>query len=646
MVAGGLVIRQHSARIAAPAVIAVVLAVAGLALVAVFGESGALGDVAVQAAAGGIVAAGLLVSLGRWIWSRDGDAQGVDADTGATAGGVMTATKQLRAAGPVHDRTDEGATGPVADPDHAPDFTASPGSNSGPGTGHPSPDGSAVDGPALDGPALDGPALDGPAFGGPALDGPGLDGAGADGPGFDGCEVDGPGSEGAAPAGRGSVDDLTAAVLHHSLELVDQQLVLLDQLEAGEQDPARLELLFSVDHLATRIRRHAENLLIVAGVPEGSTAGGVAGDGGEPVRMIDTLRAAVGQVEDYRAVVAHRVADTTLAASTSQDLARLVAELIDNACAASPEGAAVDIKGIPQPDGCYLLAVVDHGRGLSPAQIEQVNRGLADPALADGASEQSIGLAVVGLLARRHGIGVELASPTGSGITALVLIPASELLSPADMAAATPGKLSPPPPTSPRFPVPPAAEQRSSDGAPSPTPGQVPAPGVLADGRDRPGHQDLPDHQGNHDHPVAPPVEPAPEPIRDPVARLRGDGPVAPLPSRAAAAAGPPARLADALPTGDRFDAGVASLLAPAEDPAGATTPEAHGRTASGLVRRTRSSAPVPSAPGEHRTVAASRRSPEEKRAMYGRYRRGRHRTMPHPSNPSSPHPSDPGAAS
>jgi len=216
--------------------------------------------------------------------------------------------------------------------------------------------------------------------------------------------------------------------------LLSRQLDFITKLESDEADPGILGHLFQLDHLATRMRRNAESLLVLAGneSPRKWTA---------PVRITDLIRAAVSEVEDYQRVVMQVVQPITIVGTAAADLAHLLAELIENGLLFSPADETVEIRGLTQPAG-YTLAVIDQGLGMRPDEIARANRRLAGAESFTVAPSRYLGHYVAGRLAVRHNIFVRLQPSAGTGITATVHVPAS-------LAAATGGgtpPLLPPPP--------------------------------------------------------------------------------------------------------------------------------------------------------------------------------------------------------
>jgi signal transduction histidine kinase len=214
--------------------------------------------------------------------------------------------------------------------------------------------------------------------------------------------------------------------------LLGRQLDFITELENRETDPTALANLFRLDHLATRMRRNAESLLVLAGVePPRQWAA--------PVSLTDVIRAALGEVEDYQQVVVRDVEPATVGGAAATDLAHILAELIENAIVFSRPHQTVDIRGRALPDG-YALAVIDEGTGMPRTEIEAANRRLAGAESFSVAPSKYLGHYVAGHLALRHGMRAHLESPTGTGITAVIVIPPRLL---ADEAAGVPQPTAP-----------------------------------------------------------------------------------------------------------------------------------------------------------------------------------------------------------
>ena len=229
---------------------------------------------------------------------------------------------------------------------------------------------------------------------------------------------------------RQSISDLLHNLARRSQGLVDRQLELIDELERAEVDPDRLDELFRMDHLATRMRRNVENLIVLSGVDQRRRWS-------ESVPLRDVVEAAVGEVEEYSRVLVAGIDDLTLSGQAASDVAHLLAELVENATSFSSPTTRVQVSGGPAGSG-YVVEIVDHGIGMSDADLVEANRRLAAPDAADIAVSRMMGFHVVGRLAARHGIRVQLRHGWFGGIAALVLLPAVLLGSAGGRPAMTP----------------------------------------------------------------------------------------------------------------------------------------------------------------------------------------------------------------
>jgi signal transduction histidine kinase len=197
--------------------------------------------------------------------------------------------------------------------------------------------------------------------------------------------------------------------------LLQRQLEFITELESGETDPEILANLFRLDHLATRMRRNAESLLVLAGVerPRPWAA---------PVSGRDLVRAALSEVEDFRRVTAIRVSPADVAGAAASDLAHALAELIENALIHSPHGAGVEVLGAPGGES-YRLAIVDNGPGMTPADLARANARLSGTESYTVAPSRYLGHYVAGRLAARHGVRVWLQPSPVQGVTAVLDFP-------------------------------------------------------------------------------------------------------------------------------------------------------------------------------------------------------------------------------
>lgn len=511
---------------------------------------------------------------------------------------------------------------------------------------------------------------------------------------------------------RQGLSDLVVNLARRNQSLLDRQIEVIDRLEHEEEDPDQLQELFNLDHLATRMRRNAESLLVVAGAEPARRRGG-------PVEVADALRVAMSEIEDYRHVKLTSVEDAKIGAQSAVDLAHLFSELLENATQFSPPESPVEVTGVRHPDGSYLISCVDHGIGMTTEQLTNSNELLQNPPELGLGLTRSLGFIVIGRLAARLGVQVELTHTPSGGITAIADIPITVLadagfsvsvteattgdpvapliddvpalagdapVSMSDFAAfddpvidaqptsetgiaeaaltidhaeeawtppAMPERdataftsapeqpLAPIDPSAPAFddptpfadtsPAPivgaPTAAAAMAEVEPPPATPPMPAPPepTIVDGADL-GQSETPasdalakllgvtpsNFDGPHAAPISMPASPS-DPAanffarqNDPAPRLEPEIPwEAPVFNT-----DPPAKLAEAIPTGESFDSGMESLLAPETS-----------RTAAGLVKRDRTKNHAPESEG--RRVASSVRSPDEIRSMLSRYRSG-----------------------
>jgi hypothetical protein len=223
------------------------------------------------------------------------------------------------------------------------------------------------------------------------------------------------------PAGPADEDgDLLYRVLGglamRDLTLVESLLQVVEKLESNEDNPSQLELLFRIDHLATRMRRNSENLLVLAGHdPQGREL--------EPVPLLDVARAAVSEITDYSRAQISPLPDIEVMGVVADDLSHILAELLENATSKSPESAAVVIRAERTGDGTMVISVEDSGIGIPPDQLAALNARLSRAPVVDPAVTRHMGLYVVGRLAQRHGIRIQLRERPYGGIIAHVVTP-------------------------------------------------------------------------------------------------------------------------------------------------------------------------------------------------------------------------------
>jgi signal transduction histidine kinase len=256
---------------------------------------------------------------------------------------------------------------------------------------------------------------------------------------------------------RRFTSDLLVNLARRNQSLLYRQLGLINQLEDQEKDPDALADLFRLDHLATRIRRNAESLLVLSGEEPPRTWG-------RPVALVDVVRAAIAETEDLDRVVFAVDERLAVFGNAVADLTHLVAELVENAVHFSPPEASVIIRTRPylQAPGAHVLTVEDWGVGMRPEELAAANDLLVSPRDVDLSVSQRLGLHVVARLARRHGIEVSLTPTPGCGVTAAVVLPAS-LFSDEAEPAELPGPAEQPAPVE-RAAVPPALHGQGRNG--------------------------------------------------------------------------------------------------------------------------------------------------------------------------------------
>ena len=216
---------------------------------------------------------------------------------------------------------------------------------------------------------------------------------------------------------REGIGEVFRNLARRSQSLLHRQLALLDRMERRTEDPQELGDLFRLDHLTTRMRRHAESLIILSGQ---SPARGWR----NPVPFVDVIRAAVAEVEDYTRVSVISADDTGLAGPAVGDVIHMTAELIENATIYSPPNTPVVIQGGIVGHG-FAMEIEDRGLGMSDEKLAEANNQLAEPVPFDPANTDQLGLLVAGQLARRHDIQITLRRNPYGGTTAIVLIPHS-----------------------------------------------------------------------------------------------------------------------------------------------------------------------------------------------------------------------------
>ncbi|MFC9328131.1 nitrate- and nitrite sensing domain-containing protein [Kitasatospora sp. NPDC057015] len=404
---------------------------------------------------------------------------------------------------------------------------------------------------------------------------------------------------------RRGVSAVFVNLARRSQVLLHRQLTLLDTMERRTEDPAELEDLFRLDHLTTRMRRHAEGLIILSGGSPGRAWR-------KPVRMVDVVRAAVGEVEDYARVIVRPFPGTGLLGSAVADVTHLIAELVENAAVFSPPQTQVTVQGEVVAHG-FALEIDDRGLGLSSQALAEINQRLAVEQEFDLADTDRLGLFVVSRLARRHGIRVHLRPSPYGGTTAVVLIPRELLAEAPDAMSEQPAA---PAPVQARATAPAGARRGQRELVAVPALADSGPHGRHA-GPDAPDEEDAAGRRGGPRPSVA-------EPAREPggLPRRRASGPVlVPSPSAEASGRGRHRR-ADGLTESEAQ--GLVDVAPAAEPPAAGLLPR-RVRQANLAPQLKEAAQRRPgagaAAPGE--SEAARERSPEEARATFSSFQRG-----------------------
>ena len=480
---------------------------------------------------------------------------------------------------------------------------------------------------------------------------------------------------------RTSVSAMFLNLARRSQTLVDRMISQLDEIERHEEDPKRLSRMFVLDHLATRMRRNDENLLVLAGADSSPPRS-------EDAPVVDALRAAQSEVEHYARIEFGTVdADVSVVANAVNDVVRLVAELFDNATRFSPPDSAVVCEARRLGDQ-MIIQIEDRGVGMSQDQVSRLNNWLATPPAVEVTTFRKMGLAVVARLASRHQIRVELRCDPNYGTIAYVALPRSILILPRSRmrgfdapAARAPlpveqAPAAPPPVPARHLGQLPRRPASVAHHAPPPRRDQrQPADPPARGGYDRPSstagngqasygevHQiDLPvagrplyeltaQHSPTGTVPPAPPsaATPAPEatielPIfkemeavwfrshgsldlgRQADAPSAGRYPSAPPPAHPVApAARPPAEsYSTTYDSGSEEESWRTAADSGWRAAAAAAQPQAAGSTSSGLPRRVPQAQLVPGSVETPAAGASQRRSPEEVRGLLSAYHRG-----------------------
>ncbi|WP_410570832.1 sensor histidine kinase [Amycolatopsis sp. cmx-4-61] len=220
----------------------------------------------------------------------------------------------------------------------------------------------------------------------------------------------------AAPSGEGVLAEICASVALRDLNLLDQLLARLEELEAGEEDHHRLAELYQLDHLATRLRRNAENLRVLAGQD-------TADDAARATSLLDLMREAMSSINHYARITIGRVVNLGVVGFAAEDLGRVLAELFDNAANQSSPSSPVHVSAHLTEQGSVLVRIEDEGIGIPADRIGDLNARLEAGGDLDDAAARHMGLAVVARLAARHGVTVRLDRRSPHGTVATVLLP-------------------------------------------------------------------------------------------------------------------------------------------------------------------------------------------------------------------------------
>ncbi|MEW2377950.1 nitrate- and nitrite sensing domain-containing protein [Micromonospora sp. NPDC047812] len=430
---------------------------------------------------------------------------------------------------------------------------------------------------------------------------------------------------------RRNVRDVFLSLARRTQALVHRQLTLLDAMERREHDAEELEDLFRVDHLATRMRRNAENLILLSGSTPGRAWR-------RNVPMVDVVRGAVAEVEDYTRVNVLPLGAVSLTGRAVGDVIHLLAELIENGLSFSPPHTSVEVRGQMVANG-FAIEVEDRGLGMSEEDLAAANHRIVDQSELNLANASRLGLYVVSRLTERHGVRVQLKESAYGGTTAVVLIPA-ELVTVDDEDPSTSGGFraglpaagpaagasgQAPPAAEPPLATAPVALAEPLTSRPRSAPdADAPAAGDADDGGA------LPTRSRGRSLPTTGPALDARLPVRP-----RGgpeqyalDGPTFPTGLPTAAARPAPAQTPDAAePAAPEADAGSTATGGPAS-----TARQVTARTDSGLPVRVRQASIVPelrddpAAGGDDDGDDDAVRPPEQVRRMMSSYQTGTRR--------------------
>src|SRR5690349_552132 len=268
---------------------------------------------------------------------------------------------------------------------------------------------------------------------------------------------------------RGKLSEMFTELSGRGQTLMEHQIRLIDELGQTELDADRRASLVTMNHLATRMRRYSQNLLVLAGHE-------LPARWNHPVMLADVIRAAVAQTGEYERVSVSAHPDIAVSGPAVIDVVHLIAELAENAASLSAADTPVDISGRALVTGGVLIEVTDQGVGMNPDMMAQANWRLENPPQVDVAISRNMGLFVVGKLAMRHGVKVRLQPAATGGLTALVWLPDAVIVLPEAGGAASPGPAEP--------------DTMASSTRPAPTPEDVQT--LQPAGPDLPATPDLP----------------------------------------------------------------------------------------------------------------------------------------------------------
>jgi signal transduction histidine kinase len=216
---------------------------------------------------------------------------------------------------------------------------------------------------------------------------------------------------------RSSISEMFVNVARRDQVLLNRQLASIDEMERTEDNPNTLTRLFALDHLATRMRRNSESLLVLAGIDTGRRLR-------RPMPLSDVIRTASSEIELYERVQLELDADPAMVGHSALTAAHLFAELLENATVFSDPGTPVVVR-TSERDGDFIVEVIDGGIGMTPEELQEANSRVASTAASEILGAQRLGLFVVGRIARRVGARVEILSKEGEGTTSVVTMPTS-----------------------------------------------------------------------------------------------------------------------------------------------------------------------------------------------------------------------------